>query len=308
MHEIFVPKTFSAEHSSVIDSAVSVIQDYQRQGYDLTLRQLYYQFIANDLFPDTWFVKLPGGQMTKNHERNYKKLGGILNDARLAGKIDWEAIVDRTRSLTEWAHEVNVKQALQNLHDNYALDMWTNQPARVEVWVEKEALVGVVRRVCAKYDMPFFACRGYTSASSSYVAYQRVIYRHGQGQRTIILHLGDHDPSGIDMTRDIIDRMVQMTRDDEIFEVRRLALNWDQIKKFNPPPSPAKITDSRAKDYIERFGDDSWELDALKPSSLANLVDKEVNSIVDWDLWEERGDEQAADKAKLQEFINQLEE
>ena len=313
MFQAFVPKNFSLAHAGIIDSANSVIRKYQGEGYDLTLRQLYYQFIALDLFPDDWLVSLGGGQATKNHERNYKKLGGILNDARLAGRVDWGAIVARTRSLTEWQHETSVEEALARMKRNYTLDMWANQPFRVEVWVEKEALAGVFNRICGQYDVPYFACRGYTSASSSYGAYQRVRDNCDNGQNTLILHFGDHDPSGLDMTRDVTDRLRLMVNNEEYggsdydncFEVRRLALNHAQVLKFNPPPSPAKITDSRAKGYIEEFGDDSWELDALEPTELADLAEQEIRSVIDDELWDETEERIKEDKALITKFIEQ---
>lgn len=315
MLQTFTPKNFSSAHQLIIDSANTVIRKYQKDGYDLTLRQLYYQFVALDLFPDEWFVKLPGGQETKNHERNYKKLGSILNDARMAGEVDWGAIVDRTRSLTEWQHEASVADALERMHQNYTLDMWENQPIKVEVWVEKEALAGVFHRICGKYDVPYFCCRGYTSASSAYEAYQRVIERIDRGgQQTLILHFGDHDPSGLDMTRDITDRLRTMvdcpeyggTDYDNCFEIRRLALNYDQVRKFNPPPSPAKITDSRAVGYIKEFGEDSWELDALDPTKLARLAEEEICSVIDDELWEERQEAIEADRSTIRKFIDTL--
>lgn len=313
MFQTFIPKNFSAAHSAIIDSANDVIRKYQGEGYDLTLRQLYYQFVALNLFPDEWLVKLTGGQLTKNHERNYKKLGGILNDARLAGHVDWDAIVDRTRSLNEWQHETSVADALQRMKRNYTLDMWDNQPIRVEVWVEKEALAGVFNRICAEYDVPYFACRGYTSASSSYAAYQRVVERVERDQKTLILHFGDHDPSGLDMTRDIEDRLRTMVESEEYggsdydncFEIRRLALSHAQVLEFDPPPSPAKITDSRAKGYMETYGDDSWELDALEPTKLADLAKVEIESVIDYELWEETEERIKEDRKLIQKFIDQ---
>lgn len=90
-----------------------------------------------------------------------------------------------------------------------------------------------------------------------------------QGISPVIIHLGDHDPSGIDMTRDIIDRM-------DIFEagvgVERIALNMDQIELYNPPKNPAKLSDTRAKGYIEKFGSSSYELDALEPRVIRDLI------------------------------------
>lgn len=315
MKEAFIRKRFSAVAGSIVKRAETVIREYQDAGYDMTLRQLYYQFIANDLFPDEWLVVLPGGQATKNHERNYKKLGSILSDARMAGLIDWSAITDRTRSLCEWHHETSVRDALARTLRNYTFDMWENQPVAVEVWVEKEALAGVFHQVCAKWDVPYFACRGYTSMSAAYEAYQRICTRADRGQRTLVLHFGDHDPSGIDMTRDITERLRLMLDPDVLgsdfancFEVRRMALNMDQVQAFDPPPSPAKITDSRAADYIERFGDDSWELDALDPTQLSKLAEDAIRLVIDDDLWEDMSERIRADRLKLGKLINSIED
>lgn len=312
MKQTFTPKSFSDSHQRVIDAANAIIEKYEDEGYDLTLRQLYYQFVAQDLFPDEWLVQIAPGQMTKNHERNYKKLGGIINDARLAGAVDWGAIVDRTRQLTEWQHERGIASALQRMKSNYTLDMWETQPTRVEVWVEKEALAGVVSRVCGQYDVPYFSCRGYTSASSSYEAYKRVASNIYRDQKTLILHFGDHDPSGLDMTRDITDRLATMISSeegsdfDDCFEVRRLALNFEQVRVFNPPPSPAKITDSRSGAYIDQFGEDSWELDALPPNELADLIEDELTKVIDRDEWATRQSKIEADKSRIQTFLETL--
>lgn len=308
MKEAFITKKFPADHAVVIRQANEIIRDYAEQGYDLTLRQLYYQFVAKDAFPDKWAVDLGGGQLTKNHERNYKKLGTILNDARMAGLVDWDAIVDRTRELNEWQHAKSVAQVLHDASKYFALDMWESQPWVVEVWIEKQALAGIFNRVCAKWDVPYFSCRGYVSASATYEAYQRIFDRISRGQGTLILHFGDHDPSGVDMTRDVEVRLRQMlgshegTDFEDLFDVRRLALNMDQIRAMRPPPSPAKITDSRCADYVAKFGEDSWELDALDPSKLTELADTEIQRCIDWDEWETTKADQAKGRARLAEL------
>lgn len=313
MRKAFIEKSFSAVAESIIRTAGRIIADYQSQGFDMTLRQLYYQFIAGDLFPDGWEVVLPGGQRTKNHERNYKKLGTILADARMAGRIDWSAITDRTRELVEWRHETSVADAIRRIRRSYSLDMWTDQDIVVEVWVEKEALAGVFHQVCAKWDVPYFACRGYTSVSAAYEAYRRISGRVDQGRRTLVLHFGDHDPSGIDMTRDIRDRLSLMLGSDRLgsdfdncFEVRRMALNMDQVRAFDPPPSPAKITDSRAADYIAAFGDDSWELDALDPRKLTELADTAIQSVIDWGRWDATLERAKQHRRCLDKIISEL--
>jgi hypothetical protein len=338
----FKRKRIGPEHMRVVDAANSIISSYAAQGYDLTLRQLYYQFIARDAFPATWLReintektkaqmlralttgKIKGmgkldenqarGRMaqmqwTKNTERNYKNLGNILNDARLAGLVDWHSIVDRTREITEWRTFADPAECVKQAARYYQIDPWENQPKAVELWVEKEALAGVFNSVCSRYLVPFLSCRGYVSASAAFQAFERIEERYdATGQETVILHFGDHDPSGIDMTRDNDDRLDLFTRvaGVEGASIQRLALNWDQVQEHQPPPAPAKVTDSRAKEYIANFGEDSWELDALDPETLTDLAEERFKEIMDPDLWQKSRDRLAKDKEKLDKLIAKL--
>jgi len=243
-------KAFRPETVATIDLANEIIEEYELDGYSLTLRQLYYQFVARGLIENT--------------VQAYNKLGTVVNNGRMAGLISWAAIEDRTRNAQVWQTETDVASSLKRVADGYALDPWKDQPTYVEIWVEKEALSGVVDRIADKWHCTYMACRGYMSQSEQWAAGQRFLEKHENGQNVIILHLGDHDPSGIDMTRDNQDRL-------ELFslgaaEVWRLALNMPQIEELKPPPNPAKTTDSRSSDYIAKFGTSSWELDALEPS------------------------------------------
>jgi hypothetical protein len=126
-----------------------------------------------------------------------------------------------------------------------------------------------------------------------WTASQRIGRRIESGQEVVIFHPGDHDPSGIDMTRDIEQRIGDFLWGDggeerfERFRIERLALNWEQIEQYGPPPNPAKITDSRSDRYIERFGHESWELDALEPSVITELVSDAVMGIRDLEAWAE---------------------
>jgi hypothetical protein len=170
--EVFVTKRFSRTSADLIRKAIAVIEHYADQGYDLSLRQLYYQFVSHD-----WLA---------NTERNYKRLGNIINDARLAGLIDWDRIKDRNRETV-----IPPDGRLGLFLGKY----WYDGAKR---WMDPD-------------------------------------------------HEGD-------------------------LKVCRLALNMDQIERYNPPPNPAKLTDSRANGYIARYGSSSWELDALEPTVLARLV------------------------------------
>ncbi len=264
----YVPRNFSAGSLAIINQANTIIADYTAQGYDLTLRQLYYQFVSRDLIA--------------NKQSEYKRLGSVINDARLAGLIDWEAIADRTRELRALSHWDNPSSIIDAVAYSYRTDKWAKQPCRIEVWIEKDALVGVFERVCQELDVPLLSCRGYTSQSEMWGAAQRLL-RHGRRkQQVVLLHFGDHDPSGIDMTRDITERL-------ELFgvplDIRRLALNMPQVEQYSPPPNPAKETDSRFVGYIQNYGHQSWELDALEPAVLADLVRAEVTKLRDAKAW-----------------------
>ncbi|MGW1813314.1 hypothetical protein ACWCQM_07045 [Streptomyces sp. NPDC002125] len=264
----YVEKKFSTASLDLIQTADSICADYARQGFDLTLRQLYYQFVARGFIA--------------NKQTEYKRLGSIVNDARLAGLLDWGYIVDRTRNLRGLSHWENPGSVIQSAAYGYRTERWADQPHRVEVWIEKDALVGVISGVCQRNDVDYFSCRGYTSQSELWGAARRLRKYEQQGQKPIVIHLGDHDPSGVDMTRDIADRL-------ELFgaqaEVRRIALNMDQVEAHQPPPNPAKLTDSRARGYIAEHGDSSWELDALEPSMLDRLIEDEIWAYRDAGLW-----------------------
>lgn len=256
----YVSKNFRAESLALIERINTVISDYAAQGYSLTLRQVYYQMVARAIIP--------------NNERSYKNLGSLINDGRLAGLIDWNAIEDRTRNLRKRSQWQSPAQIVSSAAYSYHLDYWAGQEHYVEVWVEKDALVGIVGQVCEKLDVPYFSCRGYVSQSEMWAAAQRLNKQKDRGRNIVLLHLGDHDPSGIDMSRDIRERNVLFENFN--MEFHRLALNMDQIDQYAPPPNPTKLTDSRSTGYIDRFGLECWELDALEPRVITNLIKDNV--------------------------------
>lgn len=281
----YVEKTFGSEHASIIEQAVSIMREYSEEGYSLTLRQLYYQFVARDLIPNT--------------QQSYKRLGGIINDARLAGEIDWDLIEDRTRNLQKNSHWDSPVDIVAACARQFQIDKWAEQEHRVEVWIEKDALIGVIEDVCVRLDVPYFSCRGYTSQSEVWSAGHYRLKAHiAARQAPVIVHLGDHDPSGIDMTRDIAKRLTMFAGGE--VTVRRIALNMDQVEHYEPPPNPAKITDSRACGYIAEYGADSWELDALKPQVISELVEDAVCEYRDDDLWEQAVEEESVHREDLQ--------
>lgn len=286
MKVCYVEHVFKAETRNLLEFANRIISDYAAQGFDLTLRQLYYQMVARDIIP--------------NSQNEYKRLGNIISDARRAGLVDWDAIVDRTRNLKGNSHWETPADILKSAEQSFQIDKWEGQRFRPEVWVEKDALIGVVERAARALDVDFFACRGYSSDSEMWRSARRCIMYANQGQCMYIIHLGDHDPSGIDMSRDIKDRF-------NLFEaypiVKRIALNYDQIEQYSPPPNPAKETDSRWQSYVDTYGvTDSWELDALDPQTLVDLITHTILEVRDDNVWNERAHQEATYKTAIRDM------
>lgn len=289
MRECFVERRFTGSSLRIIEQAVSIIAEMEAEGYSLTLRQLYYQFVTKN-----WL---------KNTFQNYKRLGSIINDARLAGMIDWDSITDITRYLRRIPDWVSPKDFIAKQGPNYAEDLWRDQDQYCEVWIEKDALLGVIQRPCDKWRVPYFSCRGYVSQSELYEASKRLKFeteqREDDYRPVTIIHLSDHDPSGLDMTEDLQKRLDMFCGEGTI-NVERVALTYAQIEQYGPPPNPVKETDSRHVGYAERFGSESWELDSLRPSVIDGLVEAAIlDKLGDRDLFEAQMAEEAAHRAAL---------
>lgn len=270
----YLDKNLRPKTLELIAKANEIIATYAAQGFELTLRQCYYQFVARNLLPNT--------------EKSYKLLGDAISDGRLCGLIDWDSIVDRTRHVRENSHWVSPSEIVETCSKQFKIDKWSNQNARCIVLVEKDALVGVIEGVSRELDVPCLSCRGYTSQTAMWDLGRRICEWKDDASEVHIFHLGDHDPSGIDMSRDIDDRLHMYVCHGHEWDgvtFKRLALNMDQIDHYHPPPNPAKITDSRAQSYISQYGEESWELDALEPSVLVELVRDAVLEVRDEDLW-----------------------
>lgn len=267
----YAHKRLSSEKLTVIAQANVIIDDFRARGYQLTLRQLYYQFVSKDWIP--------------NSDRSYKRLGDCVADGRMAGLIDWSAITDRLRKQRDLTHWSNPREIIKACASQFRIEKWRTQPKRVEVWVEKDALSDVVAKACEPLDVPYFVCRGYTSVSAMWESGNgRVREWQANGQQPVILHLGDHDPSGIDMSRDIAERLEMFAQ--APIEFHRIALNMDQVDEYSPPPNPAKLSDARAEHYISQYGPSSWELDALDPDMLRKLITDHVLVHRDDVLWQ----------------------
>lgn len=289
MKEAFIEHNFSAASRYMIDLANSILDEYEGQGFRLSLRQLYYQMVARDLITNT--------------VRSYKNLGSLVSDARLAGLIDWQMIEDRGRETVTPPHWNSPGQIIRSAARAFHIDKWADQDYHLEVMVEKDALSGVLGPVCTDLDIRLTANKGYGSSSLMYEIGKRLEEQDSLGKRCVILYLGDHDPSGIDMTRDVDDRLALFSRlCSDRLEVVRLALNMSQIEEWDPPKNPAKETDVRFAGYAAQFGESSWELDAVEPATLADLVRDAVAQYRDDERWDAKVIEERRMRRSLSDF------
>lgn len=287
MKEAFIDKGFAPASLGKIEIANGILDEYRAQNFRLSLRQLYYQMVARDYI--------------SNNQRSYKNLGNLISNARQAGLIDWEMIEDRNRETVIPAHWESPAQIVEAAARGFRIDKWEDQPWHVEVMVEKDALSGVLEPVCRSLDIGITANKGYSSSSTMYEIGKRLDEKDSKGKQIRVFYLGDHDPSGIDMTRDVEERLKMYSRLGSI-EVVRLALNWDQVEQWQPPENPAKETDARFAAYVEEFGESSWELDAIEPRALAALVTNAVEELIELDAWNEAFEKEKQMRADLLAF------
>lgn len=277
MKHCYQPKKFGPEAMSMIGILGKIMAEYHEKGYRLTLRQLFYQCVSRDLIPNT--------------VQEYKRLGVLVSDARLSGDLDIDLIEDRGRETTKVRTFNNPADVIDAAVYSYKLDPWESQVNHVELMVEKDALSGILEPVCSDERIAFSANKGYISTSFGYEFGERLRSRHlgssrVPGKDIHVIYLGDHDPSGIQMTEDVHQRLTMFARGIPI-TVHRIALNMDQVRFYKPPENPAKEADSRYRGYVEKFQtESSWELDALSPEVLSDLVRRKVRSLRDDTLWE----------------------
>jgi len=288
MRQKFIAHAFNTASLTLIDTINSILEEYKKMGYKLSLRQLYYQLVARDFIENT--------------VRSYKRTGDLVSNARLAGLVDWEMIEDRGRESLINTHWTSPAEILQSAALGFKLDRWQGQPCYCEVMVEKDALSGILLPVCRELDIRFSANKGYSSSSAMYEAGKRFAAVASDPESVVqeyhLFYLGDHDPSGVDMTRDIEDRLSLFTGGLDV-QVHRLALNFEQVQRWNPPENPAKESDSRYSAYAEKFGESSWELDAVEPGELAGLVRTNVLDLIDRTQWAKIAQRESNMKADL---------
>lgn len=280
-----IPRNFREETKALLDQILKVVDNYQGQGYKLTLRQLYYQLVVKNIFA--------------NEQKNYAKLSDLLGEARMCGLCDWDVIEDRIR-VPRFPNEWNdINDAMNTLIAVYRRHRWNDQENYAEVWVEKDALSGVLEPITREYHVHLLVNRGYSSISAMHDSSIRFRLAQQDGKSCHLLYFGDHDPSGEDMVRDIEHRLREFRG---LVETEKIALTREQIEEYSLPSNPAKTTDPRARGYIEEHGDQSWELDALPPATLNELLTNALENLVDRELYEAQIALEDKDKERMETF------
>ncbi len=207
MKEQFENWNPTAATAERVVQCIDIVEEYQAQGLVLTLRQLYYQFVSRGLIPNT--------------DRSYKNLGTVVSRARLAGMLDWDAIEDRGRQPDVPLQFNDLQHRVSSALYNYRLDRWDGQRFYSELWVEKAALAGVLEPMAREFHATLMVNKGYSSQSAMYESAQRfaagwsrlhagevpedldAYLEADRPKGCVLFYLGDHDPSGQDMVRDI---------------------------------------------------------------------------------------------------------
>lgn len=254
-------KRLSKKRKQLIESIDGIVSEYSQQGLRITVRQVYYQCVSREIFP--------------NSQDSYKKIADLIADGRMAGLIDWDMIEDRTRYKRENPHWTSPQEIIEVAAEQYRIDTRATQPVYIEAWVEKDSLVSILEATCSHLDVPCFSCRGFPSITALHEAADRF---RGK-DNPVILYAGDHDPSGLKIPQVIRERFDDFGVS---VELHRIGLTLDQIRALDLPPFPAKDKDKNFKEYVHSTGlTEAWELDALPPDQLSRIFADAINSLTD---------------------------
>lgn len=267
-------------YEEVVNEALDVFKQYDTA---LTLRQLYYRLVSRLLFGNTI--------------NNYKRLSRIMVKARETGDVPVNCLEDRSRRVLGRG-DTGYKSArqflkrrftsLQESYKDFRMPMWEDQPYHLLISLEKDALSRLVSEEANKYYIRTFPTRGYPSFT--YVRSMATYIRNRlKGKPTSVLYFGDFDPSGVDIERDLSERLQKYNAGD--FKVKRIALTYEQIRNYSLPPMPVKKSDVRTAKFVATYGEEAVELDALDPKILKLLVHQSIMEFIDFKAWKKKEEE-----------------
>ena len=243
-----------------IETIKAAIQRLLANEHPMTVRQVFYRLVTLDVIDKT--------------EAEYKStVCRLLTDMRRNGELPYQWIADNTRWMRKPTSYSNLEQAVQETAEFYRRRLWDDQGVYVEVWLEKDALAGVLYPITAQYDVPLMVTRGYPSLTFLHSAAQGIL---AEDKPAFLYYLGDHDPSGVHIPQKVESDLREMAAGAEI-HFERIAVNVDQIEALNLPTRPTKKTDSRSK----AFKGASVEVDAITSADLRALVEEAITQHID---------------------------
>lgn len=273
----------SETYLGTVDEILSELRSY----WPLTLRQVYYQLVSR--------------LVIENNKNEYKKLSYILTKARLDGKMPWEAIEDRTRSMSGGGGWIDAKRfelaSVQGFLSGYARDLLQSQKTALEIWLEKDALSKVCQRAANPFGVPVVVAKGFSSITYVNRCRNRVEASLREGKRTRILYFGDLDPSGWFMLPCMMETLQAEMKLGRSVEGIRCALTKEQVAKHRLPRNPDafKPKDSRAAAYRRIHGTLAVELDALRPDVLEKIVTDAIRRNLDLSEFKREKEREAED-------------
>ena len=244
---------------SELDDVKESILGIIAENDSMTVRQLFYQMVSRGLIDKS--------------EREYNNtVSRLATQMRKFGEMPYDAIADNTRWMRKPASHSSLEGFLEQQQRFYRRDLWQDQDAYVEIWLEKDALAGVLYDVTGHWDVPLMVCRGYASISFLWSAAETIKL---EGKPTFLYYFGDCDPSGRDIPRAVEKSLREMSGADITFEV--VAVTDQQIEEMNLPTRPTKKTDSRSKN----FEGESVEVDAIPPKELKRICRSLIEQHID---------------------------
>ena len=268
-------------------SAVRAVAEQYKRYLPLTLRQIYYQLV--------------GAGIIENNENSYKNLSRLLSAARTEGSIPWEVMEDRTR----YTHELQSDACADDFIEwqkkafltNYRRDLSQTQPKYLEVWIEKDALSGLFKRVCEAWHVRLVVCKGFMSTSFLHEYAERARAAWSRERDPVVIYFGDFDPSGMAMLESYADSLPEKHGVDYVI-FYRAALNPEDVARYGlfHDPNALKVSDSRAAHFVERYGRYAVELDALPPDVLTQRIEESIAKYMDIERF---GAEEATYHAEL---------
>jgi hypothetical protein len=279
--------SFMGSNRVKLDLIQDIIKEYRDNRLVLTLRQVHYQLVSKNLI--------------ENNDKEYRSLSNLLANARLAGVIDWNSIVDRNRESRIPYYENDITDSIERTLRCYRLDRMKNQDVYIEVMIEKMAIYEIVKQVTDAYSITLTGNKGNCSVTVLYDCANRLKKACAEGKYCIILYIGDHDPSGLMMIDSICNQLSLMCVPN--FEFRPIALTQEQALQYNLPVNPVKMSDKNSPNYIEKYGKAAWECDALPTKVMQDILRMEILSCIDCDKYQDMLDQEENEKKELSEII-----